>query len=1453
MHALNLSTHWNESEPVHATTASILYSIRKDDLNEGLLFDSVTMSDVLEDSEALNTLDALVVQYNQMDKKITQMKKAMNRAVTAVRVLQFTVSEPFKQKGVTQVASIFELTDGQTVTVYFHNPDRTPNKLTPTDEVVSWKWLLNKKDITIIVAPEQGKELNPIIVGQRIMMLAEKNSPAFIRRNGDKVARLGRVEAIKNEVGQLQGELTQAQADLADILSGKHNTAIEKPAGAPIEPEFTPAVGEENSPILDVKEPNKVSQEGVDVGQSGVNYQALDVKAYDPSNAIKQALKEASGDLSEAVKSVFKTELQGRYINTKIGKVLIMGASWQKLKQNLGIDEIKSKTIPFIPDILMNGSVTESELYKERKDGFIKFYQFEKAVELEGMIVTARLKVGEKADHQLVYHLDASEAAFDAVETKKPDEAGKSLLSGSFVFDNSELDTIMPDDSDGINLIIVNIKRKMNAEELDNRKKFIEWRKKVISSSLFDLKLSSTEKENLIYDYQALDAELLSYNRIIVPETPAGAPDVVNAAVVSPAVFNFTDTAKQYQDVTVSEFLAGQKVSYIGLNGKHATAQFKQDSGVSFIDIQGETKFDRKRPVMSALDAENFFNNLGIEATIAEKPSEQPQSGEQALTDIDFIYSVLGKKDDWDELDTIITKIDEGQPYINTREGYRVQVSNDGYRVSDASSSNIPEFSTYTVSRDDLVHLLSGEVKAVDLDLVMSGNSDFTTQSEPIVVTGKELEESQGSIETPKDRANAVFSYYMERFVNGMPNGIYSNGLGVWVKFDKTGAKKTKSFSGNPKKAKLVVALDKIIAHGKKTGEEIASEKSSVKKIIKAHFLKHDVMLGDEKLTVRVVIHEKADGTYSYDHDIDRNEAVRVMGGSSGALDSVDSTENSRSVLQHNEPSSWHNPNAYNLPNTLDSVNGSRMVLNLFIDGEELEVVENEEYSLPDNSIDVTPQAAQENKENNNIDAMKYFENPTEMTGEQLADKFFKGEDSIFRKMVLSGFSTAMLNSKISSMIHKDAGYYSTARSFVVDSRIVSIVIGTTTDISKDKNINAPFYIQVFDAATNKKSPKVQFGINNEPYQIVEFVAQQVRSFANEHESELSGNFPSYESMSPKAKEAVNYVNEMQSKGYKSRGISLSGAGFGEDVVSELIQDYVKGGMSKSIPFDYSGKAIDYFGVDGKPTLKYDVSKVSMPKQKPKTASEWMSIASNSAAVNDVRLYLNGTHISPDGKMVSTDGHRMTIINGSLSDFNAVIESAGGIPKDGDASYKTKHDDGYTIDNDGNFVGGTFPEWQRALPREPMSQSDIYPIDILKLAAHAKSTTKIGSKVGFKLNPVNIELGDSIVMVNSRYAKEAAEIFIKAGYKKATAYAGSQNQLVIVSPDKKITHVIMGMKVDHSAFEPINATTATLDSSNEFSEFEDDDCFNDDDDYIVDENNGCLFEFDNAIPESDLS
>lgn len=101
--------------------------------------------------------------------------------------------------------------------------------------------------------------------------------------------------------------------------------------------------------------------------------------------------------------------------------------------------------------------------------------------------------------------------------------------------------------------------------------------------------------------------------------------------------------------------------------------------------------------------------------------------------------------------------------------------------------------------------------------------------------------------------------------------------------------------------------LDTIISTGIKTAEMVAIEKAVKRGVESAYILKSMVRLDGEELTARLIIHRRSDGTFAYDHAIDAEEAG-VMGGSSGTLDSVDSTETSLSVLLPDEPSSGHNP-----------------------------------------------------------------------------------------------------------------------------------------------------------------------------------------------------------------------------------------------------------------------------------------------------------------------------------------------------------------------------------------------------------------------------------------------------------------------------------------------------------------------------------------------------------------
>jgi hypothetical protein len=212
---MNQNIKWDSTaSPKGMTIDKLLYEIRRADGSDHLLLDSVCMADILEDVDSIMTFDALVTPYAKLERKMNILKTVMERAGNTVKPLAVQISDPFKQNGTAQVAVVFELSDGQSLSVFFHNPDVTPGKIQPTDSIISWKFLLNKKDVTIVVAPEHGEDLNVHDVAMRIMKLAEKNSPAFQKANVNRAAKMQVIEDIKTEIVNLETELKNAQHEL---------------------------------------------------------------------------------------------------------------------------------------------------------------------------------------------------------------------------------------------------------------------------------------------------------------------------------------------------------------------------------------------------------------------------------------------------------------------------------------------------------------------------------------------------------------------------------------------------------------------------------------------------------------------------------------------------------------------------------------------------------------------------------------------------------------------------------------------------------------------------------------------------------------------------------------------------------------------------------------------------------------------------------------------------------------------------------------------------------------------------------------------------------------------------------------------------------------------------------------------------------------------------------------
>ena len=212
--------------------AKLLYQIRQSD-NFNHALEPLSYHDLTQElgnqGFVYENYDALVIERNKLERKAKQMLMAMQGAADIVKPVGVAVSKPLTKGGVANVVAWFEMDDGQAVGVFFHNPDKTPKKLDPTDEMISYKWVLNKKDITIVVAPENGKDLVIRTVAKRIMKLVDANHDRFLKANSDKAE----LNLKEQNLGQL---VIEKQAEL-DAL----NKAIEALEAQKAEKEAQPS------------------------------------------------------------------------------------------------------------------------------------------------------------------------------------------------------------------------------------------------------------------------------------------------------------------------------------------------------------------------------------------------------------------------------------------------------------------------------------------------------------------------------------------------------------------------------------------------------------------------------------------------------------------------------------------------------------------------------------------------------------------------------------------------------------------------------------------------------------------------------------------------------------------------------------------------------------------------------------------------------------------------------------------------------------------------------------------------------------------------------------------------------------------------------------------------------------------------------------------------------------
>jgi len=136
---------------------------------------------------------------------------------TGFYVANVTQTKEFKRQGVINIAFVFDLSDGQKLSIWFHKPLESSSKLLPSDYMVSWKWMLNKRDVTAALSPKHGENVQLPALARRIMRLAAKNSKRFKAAQARKAKVEQELLDTEQMVADRKSTISMLDIDIMDL------------------------------------------------------------------------------------------------------------------------------------------------------------------------------------------------------------------------------------------------------------------------------------------------------------------------------------------------------------------------------------------------------------------------------------------------------------------------------------------------------------------------------------------------------------------------------------------------------------------------------------------------------------------------------------------------------------------------------------------------------------------------------------------------------------------------------------------------------------------------------------------------------------------------------------------------------------------------------------------------------------------------------------------------------------------------------------------------------------------------------------------------------------------------------------------------------------------------------------------------------------------------------------
>ena len=158
-----------------------------------------------------------VRRFSQTDSRMRALSRVFSKFLPeTITPAEAIIGKPKKTGLFASVMAQIPFSDGQAITIVFHSPSGDAKKIGPDDEIIAYRWLLNKRDITHVVSPEGEADVSLEEVGKRIAQLVAKNSDRFQKAQKDIIAQNQQLDALKSDTDKLSKENMDLMNGLKD-------------------------------------------------------------------------------------------------------------------------------------------------------------------------------------------------------------------------------------------------------------------------------------------------------------------------------------------------------------------------------------------------------------------------------------------------------------------------------------------------------------------------------------------------------------------------------------------------------------------------------------------------------------------------------------------------------------------------------------------------------------------------------------------------------------------------------------------------------------------------------------------------------------------------------------------------------------------------------------------------------------------------------------------------------------------------------------------------------------------------------------------------------------------------------------------------------------------------------------------------------------------------------------